>query len=130
MKKIILLLISSFLIHPIYAEYRSNGITWIPEEEKYVTTLENSLLFECKEEMDKPADKRDVKSYTASKQKQLKKSINCKILGYANIKRNINYDTYIVGYKGKKYYLPSKFVVDNQNLEDINRNINDNDCNY
>lgn len=123
MKKVLLFL---FYLAPIcmYAEYRSSGITWITDDEIYVTTIENSILFKYDE--DKTASeysKRELKNYTANPQKKLKKSINCKVIGYANLKRTLGYDTYVISIKEKKYYLHSRYVLNNKYINEMNENL-------
>ncbi len=122
MKKVILFLFCFIVVKPIYAEYISNGIIWVSENDLYATTKDNATMFLCEEDIHKytSSKKREVKPYITYTQKKLRKSTNIKVMGLTNSKRSIEYDTYVVIYKEKMYYLPNKFVLDNSYLDSIN----------
>lgn len=68
------------------------------------------------------ADRRHVAEIDSNnKQKLLKKSAMVKVVAFTNIKKQFDFDTYVIEYKGGFWFLSSNNVVDNTVLADRNR---------
>ena len=127
---LLILLLSSFAV--IANNSIDNNIKWISDEDAYVTTITNAVIYEFPytvvyyPQRVKKDDKdiiRKVISYENYSQKIIKKPKSYKVRGFANNVADPNYDTYAIEIKGKIYLLPSKYVNDNSIINEVNKNL-------
>lgn len=138
MKKLVVLALTFLFIGiATYARMPSYDVFWILEEDQYVVTSPNALLYKTayyeKEKYNRwiaedskktswvgvtPENRwRKTIDYTVYDTKTLKKPQSIKVRGYANLKEQLDYDTYVVEYKEILYYLPVKYVQDNSLID-------------
>lgn len=127
---LLILLLSSFAV--IANNSIDNNIKWISDEDAYVTTISNAVIYEFPytvvyyPQRVKKDDKdfiRKVISYENYSQQIIKKPKSYKVRGFANNVADPNYDTYAVEIKGKIYLLPSKYVNDNSIINEVNKKL-------
>lgn len=66
---------------------------------------------------------RYVVDYGDYKTKTLKKPQTLLVRGFANRNKQLEYDTYVVEFKGVLYFLPSEGVEDNSLIESVNASL-------
>lgn len=102
-------------------------VTWVKDDSVFVKTIDNSYVYMLgyKEKYESyysnsNSKYRETIDYTRNESKRIRKSKKLRVRGYANLKKQFHYDTYVVENKGILYFLPSKFVEDNVALDTIN----------
>lgn len=103
-------------------------ITWLsPTETYFVTTVPNAVMYvnTIYQHNDDNSDKRIVVDYSNRPSKIIKKPKSFLVKGYANSKKQLGYDTYVVENKGKLFFIPSQFVENTQPLEEENTRLTD-----
>lgn len=131
MKRLLLSLL--FTLIALAANARvEDKIIWIADEDKFVETPPKTIIYEIP---GKPtwyawrvayvSEIRSTINYDDCKTKSLKKPQNLQVRGYANRVRQLEYDTYVVEYKGRLYFLPYTSVIDNSILDSINTSLSD-----
>ena len=126
MKRLILsllLIISSVLS---YAQV-GDRVTWVAERDKYVVTLPKAVVYEIPGNPDgyswwvsMETLSRGVIYCDEYKKKSLKKPQTLLVRGYANRSKQLEYDTYVVEYKEKRYLLPCEYVEDCSLISGVN----------
>ena len=129
MKRLILLLLLVPMHFVLYAQsgHIEDSVTWVEERNNFVVTIPKSVAYEMPFNPDtyswwvSSSDrKRKEIAIDNFKVKKLKKPQTLLVRGYANRVRGLEYDTYIVDYKGKRYLLPCEYVGDNSLIDGVN----------
>lgn len=126
MKRLFLSLLLAFATLSLYPQAESM-VTWIGEEENFVVSLPKTTLYRLPGDpsyyswrVNYVKETRSAIDYDTYKTKLLKKPQTLLVRGYANRNRQMEYDTYVVEYKDKLYFLPSHYVENNHLLESLN----------
>ena len=130
MKKFLVLMFSAFM--PLMSSANMFDITWLLEDNVYVTTMPGVVAYEFPNKPHYSAKYaaeynktqiRECISYDDYKQKKIKKASVFKVRGYANSARQLYYDTYVIEIKEVLYYLPVESVSDNSVLDRVNQEL-------
>ena len=99
---------------------------------KYITTSPKAVMYLVDGIVYRPSFvqptkvyERVVFNYEIYKAKKINKPQRLEVLGYANLNKQMEYDTYVVSYKDKKYCIHSKYVSDNSLLKEVNNELKD-----
>ena len=134
MRRVVLFLLLTPLTFVLYAQYGNveDKVTWIEERDKSVVTIPKAVAYEIPDNPDRyswrvsPSDrKRQEVAIDNFKVKKLKKPQTLLVRGFANRVRQLEYDTYIVEYKNKRYLLPCEYVDGNWLIEGVNTSLKD-----
>ena len=125
MKKTIIILICLFASFLSSAK-NNDGIKWL-EKPTYISTIPKAVIYEFDNGNKNysyshvfNSDERFTIPYKTFDSKIIKKSIELKAVGYANLSRSLEYDTYIVEFKERLYYLHCENVLDNTMMNKAN----------
>ena len=125
MKKTIIILICLFASFLSSAK-NNDGIKWL-EKPTYISTIPKAVIYEFDNGNKNYSyshvfnrDERVTIPYKTFDSKIIKKSLELKAVGYANLSRSLEYDTYIVEFKERLYYLHCENVLDNTMMNKAN----------
>ncbi len=128
MKRLILVLLFSFALLAAYAQAESK-VTYIKDSDKFVVSLPKTAIYQLP---GKPVfyewrvnynGVRYVVDYSDYKTKTLKKPQSLLVRGFANRNKQMEYDTYVVEFKGVLYFLSSESVEDNSLIVSVNASL-------
>lgn len=91
----------------------------------YLYTTDKAVLYKAPQALVRPTkdNPRQLINLDTLSQKTLRKSQRLQILGITNSTANLHYDTYIVSFRDKVYYLPQQFVADNSYITQANNKL-------
>lgn len=103
-----------------------DAVTWITGE-WVVTTEPNAVIYELPDRPEYFAgrikynnDRRETVDYSCFMQKTIKKPKVVVVRGFANKAKQLLYDTYVIEFKGRLYFLPCIYVADNNVIDAVN----------
>lgn len=125
MKRALFSFVLLFVALLSYAQV-SDSVTWIEEEDNFVITQPKTTIYAL------PGNvtfytwrviyngERAQVNYDDFKTKKVKKPQRLVVRGFANRHKQLEYDTYVVEYKEKLYFLPRVGVEDNSIIDSVN----------
>lgn len=129
MKRLFLLISLLLMVLSAYPQAESK-VTYIKDSDKFVVSLPKTTIYQLP---GKPVfyewrvgyngDMRYVVDYSDYKTKTLKKPQSLLVRGFANRNKQLEYDTYVVEFKGVLYFLPSEWAEDNSLIDSVNTSL-------
>lgn len=129
MKRLFFLISLLLTVLSAYPQAESK-VTYIKDTDKYVVSLPKATIYQLPGKpvfyewrVNYNGDMRYVVDYGDYKTKTLKKPQTLLVRGFANRNKQLEYDTYVVEFKGVLYFLPSEGVEDNSLIESVNASL-------
>ena len=95
----------------------------LSQDVRYVETKPNAYLYEVPSYIHFPSEKRKAYSASSMKQKKIKKSSTFQVVDITNLNETPMYDAYVVNLKGKNYIVSESNIVDNDYLNNVNKEL-------
>lgn len=120
MKKIITVILLVLLTLQAHSQIQNRKV--------YLNSTQEAILYKVDDEpvlQSGDSSHRVAVNLEVKRKKNLYKSKRLQIVGVANSTVQAHYDTYIVKFRNKLYYLPKQFVLDNSYIDSVNRKLED-----
>ena len=91
-----------------------------------ISTTPEASIYPVAKGMYYPSTTRSVYDYiTKERAKRVSKPQNLQVICLTNCTPSVEYDTYVVSFKGKHYYVPISSVLDNHIIDAVNHSLSE-----